>query len=172
MIVLELVTPQNAMSYKAVRLQALQDTPSAFGSTYAKEAQYSDAEWIERASQLSGERATVYLALAAGAPCGLAGGYFDRDTASQANLFSMWVAGSHRRLNVGRRLVDAITAWADSRHASALYLMVTSDNEPAIAFYQSLGFSMTGRTEPYPNDPALIEYEMSRPLAGATAGSP
>ena len=84
----------------------------------------------------------------------------------------MWVAGSHRRLNVGRRLVDAITAWADSRHANALYLMATSDNEPAIAFYQSLGFAMTGRTEPYPNDPALIEYEMSRPLAGATAGSP
>ena len=41
MISLESVTPQNAMTYKAVRLEALQDTPSAFSSTYAKESQYS-----------------------------------------------------------------------------------------------------------------------------------
>ena len=39
MISLESVTPQNAMTYKAVRLEALQDTPSAFSSTYAKESQ-------------------------------------------------------------------------------------------------------------------------------------
>ncbi len=67
-------------------------------------------------------------------------------------------------LALGRQLVDAIAAWADSRHASALYLLVTSNNEPAIAFYQNLGFTMTGHTEPYPNDPALIEHEMSRSL--------
>ena len=164
MISLESVTPQNAMTYKAVRLEALQDTPSAFSSTYAKESQYSDDRWVERASQLTGKQATVYLALNAGAPCGLAGGYFDRDKAPHANLSSMWVASSHRRLGVGRQLVDAIAAWADSRHASALYLLVTSNNEPAIAFYQNLGFTMTGHTEPYPNDPALIEHEMSRSL--------
>jgi len=33
-----------------------------------------------------------------------------------------------------------------------------------MAFYERLGFIRTGRTEPYPNDPALIEYEMSRPV--------
>jgi ribosomal protein S18 acetylase RimI-like enzyme len=40
-----------------------------------------------------------------------------------------------------------------------------SNNEPAILFYQRLGFARTGRTEPYPNDPALIEYEMSRAIS-------
>jgi ribosomal protein S18 acetylase RimI-like enzyme len=42
--------------------------------------------------------------------------------------------------------------------------MVTSDNAPALAFYQRLGFTLTGHTEPYPNDPALIEYQMSRSI--------
>jgi ribosomal protein S18 acetylase RimI-like enzyme len=42
--------------------------------------------------------------------------------------------------------------------------MVTCNNKAAIMFYQRLGFSLTGRTEPYPNDPALIEYEMSQPV--------
>jgi len=60
--------------------------------------------------------------------------------------------------------VNEIAGWARLRGAEALQLMVTSSNEPAMLFYQRLGFSRTGRTEPYPNDPALIEYEMSRPI--------
>jgi len=47
--------------------------------------------------------------------------------------------------------------------------MVTSSNHAAMEFYGRLGFSMTGRTEPYPNDPALMEYEMSRRV-GSTSG--
>jgi ribosomal protein S18 acetylase RimI-like enzyme len=43
--------------------------------------------------------------------------------------------------------------------------MVTSCNQDAVEFYMRIGFSMTGRTEPYPNDPALVEYEMSRQLS-------
>jgi ribosomal protein S18 acetylase RimI-like enzyme len=39
--------------------------------------------------------------------------------------------------------------------------MVTNSNQGAIAFYERQGFSLTGTTEPYPNDPSLIEYEMS-----------
>jgi ribosomal protein S18 acetylase RimI-like enzyme len=42
--------------------------------------------------------------------------------------------------------------------------MVTSANHAAIAFYQRLGFAMTGRTETYPNDPALFEHEMAKML--------
>jgi ribosomal protein S18 acetylase RimI-like enzyme len=43
--------------------------------------------------------------------------------------------------------------------------MVTSRNDAAMRFYERLGFKRTGRTEPYPDDPALVEYEMARPLA-------
>jgi ribosomal protein S18 acetylase RimI-like enzyme len=41
-----------------------------------------------------------------------------------------------------------------------LWLMVTSVNPGATRFYQRLGFCKTGKTEPYPNDPAIFEYEM------------
>jgi hypothetical protein len=34
----------------------------------------------------------------------------------------------------------------------------------ATLFYQHLGFVRTGHTKPYPNDPALVEYEMARSL--------
>ncbi|MDE0027727.1 MAG: hypothetical protein OXP69_25215 [Spirochaetaceae bacterium] len=42
--------------------------------------------------------------------------------------------------------------------------MVTSNNDTAVTFYRSLGFSFTGATEPCPNDPDLFEREMSRPI--------
>lgn len=44
MITIEPITPQTALTFKAARLRALQDTPSAFGSTYAKESQLTDAD--------------------------------------------------------------------------------------------------------------------------------
>jgi ribosomal protein S18 acetylase RimI-like enzyme len=42
--------------------------------------------------------------------------------------------------------------------------MVTSVNDSAIRFYERLGFARTGRSEPYPNDPSITEYEMSRAI--------
>jgi putative acetyltransferase len=81
----------------------------------------------------------------------------------------MWVAPTHRRRSVGKGLVEAIATWAQSQNATSLCLMVTSNNESAMAFYQRLGFARTGRTEPYPNDPALIEYEMCRSLRAGGA---
>jgi ribosomal protein S18 acetylase RimI-like enzyme len=57
-------------------------------------------------------------------------------------------------------LVEAACDWARKKEARAIYLMVTSNNETASAFYKRLGFKETGHSEPYPNDPTLIEYEM------------
>jgi ribosomal protein S18 acetylase RimI-like enzyme len=162
MIALELITPQNALIFKAVRLRALQDTPSAFGSTYAKESQLTEADWIKRAIQWNGERGAGFLAIDSGAACGIAGSFLDQDDATRAPLISMWTAPTHRQRGVGRLLVSELFGWARRRAVHTLQLMVVSNNEPAILFYQRLGFTRTGRTEPYPNDPALIEYEMSR----------
>jgi ribosomal protein S18 acetylase RimI-like enzyme len=70
----------------------------------------------------------------------------------------------YRKRGVGRLFVNEVLKWARGRKARVLLLMVTSINEPAIRFYERLGFTRTGRTQPYPNDPAVIEYEMSRPV--------
>jgi len=163
--ILHQMTPQMALPYKAVRLRALQDTPSAFGSTYLTESLFTDEEWNVRARNLDRKRAVGYLAFDKDAYWGIAVCFLDEVNPLEAHLVSMWVAPEYRRQGVGKLLVEAIADWASGRGAQTLELMVTSGNHAAIEFYGRIGFSMTGRIEPYPNDPAMIEYEMVRALS-------
>lgn len=165
MVTLEPVTPALAATYRDTRLRALRDAPTAFVSTYAKEAAFTDDEWRARAALWDGERSVAYLAMDGPDACGLAGGYFDTDDPTRASLVSMWVAPEYRVHGVGRVLVEAVIAWARQRGVRRLYLMVTSINDRAIAFYERLGFVRTGHTEPYENDPAIDDVEMVREIA-------
>ena len=158
------ITPQLTAEYKAVRLRALKDSPASFGSTYARESQFTEDEWNARTANLDGNKAVGYLAVSDKSYAGLAVSFLDESDGSIAYLYSMWVAPGQRRSGVGKQLVSAIERWAANHGARTLQLMVTNINHSAIAFYEQLGFTKTGRTEPYPNDPALFEHEMVKPL--------
>ncbi len=164
MLALERIAPSNALDFKTARLWALKDSPSAFGSTFAKESQLSDADWLKRATDWSSDRAVGYLAMDSGGVCGIAAAFLDESDPLKAHLVSMWVAPTHRRSGIGKMLIDGTCTWARGRGVHSLQLMVTSNNSAAIEFYKRNGFEMTGNTERYLNDPALIEYEMSRPI--------
>jgi ribosomal protein S18 acetylase RimI-like enzyme len=164
LIAIKPITTLNAFVFKAVRLRALEDAPHAFSATYAKESQFADSEWIARAAGMNGERGIGFLAMDGEIACGLVGSFLDQSDPARAHLISMWTAPTHRQQGVGRRLVEEVCKWAHSRKVRTLLLMVTSNNESAMRFYERLAFTRTGRTEPYPNDPAVTEYEMSRPM--------
>jgi len=160
MIRIDPITPANTHLFRQIRLRALQESPTAFCSTYARESAFDDGEWTRRVERWGGEQGIGFLAMDADQPCGVAGGLVQ--PGNQAQLVSMWTAPEYRRQRVGRLLVEAVAAWAADHGFHLLTLMVTSKNEPAIRFYESLGFSRTGSSEPYPNDPALTEWEMAR----------
>jgi ribosomal-protein-alanine N-acetyltransferase len=61
-----------------------------------------------------------------------------------AELESVAVDGSVRRLGVGRALCEAVVAWCRGRGAEALELEVRAGSDGAIALYASLGFTATG----------------------------
>jgi GNAT superfamily N-acetyltransferase len=156
------ISQQNVEAFKRVRLEALRDSPTAFGSTYAAESQFTDAQWIKRAANLSGKKGAGFLAMEDAVPCGIIGALFDEQQPEKAQIVSMWVAPAWRRTGLGRLLIDAIRSWARSRGVHRLNLMVTSCNQGAVEFYRRCGFAMTGNTEPYPNDSSLFEYEMAQ----------
>lgn len=161
---IEPINRRNALAFKVARLRALQDAPTAFGSTYAAESRWTDQEWLQRADRWSRDRSVAFLALDSKLPCGIVGSFLDREEPSHAVLVSMWVAPSHRRSGVGRALVCAVVDWARTKDARVIHLTVTCNNDTAITFYRSLGFSFTGATEPYPNDAELFEQEMRRAI--------
>lgn len=164
MITIEPVSSRLVRDFRKVRLSALQDTPLAFGSTFSEESRLSDEDWLNRVSTWNSDRTVCYIAMDEGAPCGIIAGKCDEHVPQRAYVLSMWVAPTHRRTGLGTRLVNAVQLWAHNLEVHELCLMVTNRNSTAINFYEECGFTFTGRTEPYPNDPALFEYEMVKSL--------
>ncbi|MBV8631870.1 MAG: GNAT family N-acetyltransferase [Silvibacterium sp.] len=156
------INEQNVPAFKTIRLQALRDSPTAFGSTYACESQFDEAEWQKRAANLSGDRGIGFIAVDNDSPFGIIGAFPDECDARTAQIVSMWVAPTHRRSGWGSVLIDAVRSWAQAREIRTLRLTVTSCNYGAMEFYRQNGFAMTGKIFPYPNDPSIIEYEMAQ----------
>lgn len=135
--------------YKNLRLAALAESPEAFGSTFTREVQLTDAEWaIRLASQ--GNAASNYPIVAelADQPIGLAWGRIEAAQPALAHLYQVWVHPDYRRLGAGQQLVEAVIAWAVSQHAQTLELGVTCGDTPAMRLYRRAGFEPVGQPEP------------------------
>jgi ribosomal protein S18 acetylase RimI-like enzyme len=157
--------PEEWKRYRATRLAALADSPSAFGSSLAAERERPEAFWRERLAQSgTGGGATFGVIDAEGEWHGLAGVFADPEDRAAASLVSMWVHPRARGQGLGRRMIEAAAAWTTQRGIGELRLWVTQTNEPAIALYRSCGFEPTGERQPLPSDPSLIEFEMRRAL--------
>ncbi len=161
------IRPTEGEQLRAIRLQAIADSPSAFGSTLAETEALSAMAWEEFAARnAAGNKAVMFVAEDDGAWVGLAGGMLDpHASVKSVTLFSMWVAPSHRRKGFGRELVGRVTAWSRARGAERIALWVTQSNDAAIELYASCGFQATEETKPLPSNPTLLEQEMVQELA-------
>lgn len=130
---------------RKIRLRALADTPDSFGAILATEENFSDQVWQDR---LKSEVAVTFVASSnTGDDIGLitTAPYDD-----QAGLYSMWVAPEARKQGVAGLLVDAVIESVTARGFQKLLLDVGDDNQAAIAFYASKGFTPTGVTGTLP----------------------
>lgn len=125
---------------RAIRLEALADTPEAYGLTYAETAEWTDDQWLEVAG-----RWTFFLAEDGSGVVGMATGGDHDAHPGTSWLYGMYVAPRARGTGVAEELVDAVSAWARSRGADALYLHVTDLVPRAQAFYRRAGFAPTGQ---------------------------
>ena len=167
-IAIEPIGPENAASLKQVRLAALAEAPTAFGSALADEARLTDDDWQRRAEHCSSPTSAGWLAMEGARACGIVRGEIDEED-PDVWVESMWVDPAHRRAGIGRMLVEQVLDWARRRGVRGAKLEVTSDNEPAIRLYESLGFRMTGQARTHPRFAGLQECQMWRPLEPASA---
>jgi GNAT superfamily N-acetyltransferase len=152
------VTSDEWAVLRDIRLEALSLAPDAFGSTYAREAAFTEQDWRRRISDRSITLFGYSGVPGDAVPAGLAGVFVDE---GDADLVSMYVRPSGRGTGVGVALIDAAAAWARDQGHGALCLWVTESNQPALRLYERYGFTPTGDHQPLPSNPSLSELRMS-----------
>lgn len=162
MITIRRIEPDEGMRLRAIRLEALAESPSAFGSTFAETLQRPPEYWARRAmDNAAGEGSVLFVAENRDSWCGLAGAYLDESDPTSADLISMWVRPQDRGTGLGRRLVEAVVEWARHRGLARVALWVTAGNASAIGLYERCGFTPTGETQPHPWDASSLEQRMT-----------
>jgi GNAT superfamily N-acetyltransferase len=150
---------RDASKLRSIRLEALADTPDAYGETYAECAAWDDEVWTRKAEEWN-----FYLAEINGRVVGMARGESHNTRSDIRFLFAMYVAPSARGTDVARRLVDAVSAWARVQGVNSLYLYVSNAVPRARAFYAKVGFVATGSSLSMHRDESLVCDEMCRDL--------
>lgn len=153
--------PEEWPAYRAIRLRALADAPTAFGSTLAAEEALAPESWSTRLarSAVSGIDHALVAELD-GQPVGLAWAKVDASDPLLVNLFQMWVAPEARGQGVAGALLDETVRWAGARGARAMQLGVNCSNAGALRLYERAGFVDAGVLEPMRPGSDQIEQRM------------
>lgn len=135
----------DAPAYQALRLHALQESPTAFGSSYEEER---DTPIDVIATRLApGSERHVFGAFVEAQLVGLAGLVRESGLKARHSGFirAMYVTPSHRGKGIARQLLTEALAVARSMPGLVqVTLSVTAGNASAIALYQSFGFETYG----------------------------
>ncbi|NNN08318.1 MAG: GNAT family N-acetyltransferase [Acidimicrobiaceae bacterium] len=151
---------RDASALRAIRLEALRDSPDAYGETYAECEAWDEQTWALKAQEWN-----FYLAESDGQVVGMARGESHDDHLEMRFLFAMYVSPSARGTDAARLLVDAVSAWASAQGVTTLYLYVSIAVPRARAFYSKVDFVATGSSLSMHRDEALVCDEMGRDLA-------
>ncbi len=132
--------PDDAADFRTLRLQALQDTPWAYGSSYQ--------DWAEAPLQRFAERLqdSYVIGAFAGPLVGVAA--YDREPGGHARhrgwITAVYVRPDQRGGGTARTMLAALIAEARRDGLLQLELQVATDNDPAIRCYLALGFQPHG----------------------------
>jgi len=148
-------------TYKFLRLTSLKDSPDSFGSTFEREAEFSEDEWKARINTTEGPiHALPLFVELKGKPVGLVWGLVHTLELNSGHIYQMWVSPDHRGLGIGRALLIRIISWAKELQLSSLLLAVTTSNTAAVTLYESFGFIPSGETESLREDSVLVTQTM------------
>jgi GNAT superfamily N-acetyltransferase len=159
------ITPYDWGISRALRLEALADSPIAFEETLEAAQAKDDGSWQARAARgAEGGDCFQVLALADGRAVASSVCFLED---GEAWLAGVYVSPAFRGAGLLGRLVEQCAGWARERGSTRLLLEVHEANPRARAAYARLGFVPTGETRPYPLEAGGCELTMALPLVRA-----
>jgi GNAT superfamily N-acetyltransferase len=143
--------------YRSLRLAALAEAPSAFGSRLAEERDRTDAEWRDRL-----RHRVQFVAWEKDRPIATVGCLVEAGGVME--LVSMWVTPPERGTGVPDLLIESVVAEASNQGCETIVAWVSDGNEPAERVYMRHGFVRTGLSQLVDADLPMrgAEFEMRK----------
>jgi RimJ/RimL family protein N-acetyltransferase len=145
------LTSRDAAEFQALRLRGLQEAPAAFSSSYEEECELP-LDTVVGARLDDQALGVVFGAFVRDRLVGVMGVRRERHRklAHRAMLWGVYVAPEGRGHGVARAIGDAALDYARTRLAARqIVLGVATQNAPAIALYEKLGFESFGIEKNY-----------------------
>ena len=151
-ITIRKLTIKDIELYKSIRLEALENAPTNFGSSHTEEAAFKSSMWENRLSK----NTTITL------------GAFDQDKIVGltvlvmsprykmkhiAHINSVYVKPEYRGNNIASNILSIALKELIKHHIERVNLSVVSDNTSAITLYEKHGFITYGL------EPQTIKYK-------------
>ena len=146
-VIIRLGEASDAPGYRDLRLEALREHPTAFGSDYETYRAKPMAHWVERLCfEKPGDGVVLYFAVAGETLIGMCG--ISHTAAPKGRhssyLVSMYVRPGWRGQRIAEQLIEACLGWARDYGITIVKLGVAVTNTPAIRCYARCGFQVYG----------------------------
>jgi ribosomal protein S18 acetylase RimI-like enzyme len=145
-MIIRKLQPEDAHSFRQLRLKALRDHPDAFGASY-EDWRDLPIESVKERLESSDSRFILAAFTDNGELAGMVG--FSRETSRKTRhkgvVWGMYVDSAYRGQGIGRRLLAELIRLAESLpEIEQLHLAVVHSNVPARRLYESFGFVTFG----------------------------
>ena len=135
--------------YKALRLEALKNEPSSFGSSYEDNLKSPDDLWREQLQKShNGEGGVMFFAKKGDKLVGMIGAFWqDKEkTRHIGNIFGVYVSSDYRGKGIGKQLMEVILNYLDAMpQIEKIKLGVVTRQIPALKMYEKYGFKHIGK---------------------------
>jgi ribosomal protein S18 acetylase RimI-like enzyme len=154
--------------YKKLRLQALQEAPQAFASTYQSASEKPDVEWQQSLERyLEGKTNWMVFAEKNHQLVGMVGAFQTSDDENQhsAHIIAMYVAPEERGRGIATKLLSYLLTKLKIVGLEKVTLEANTGQKAAVELYKSLDFKILAEhTEVRENDTEFKVYTMEKQL--------
>ena len=135
----------DAWNFRDLRLEALQDSPTAFSMDYQRSFNYPAKHWEDALAMDDNESAIFFAEHERHliAMTGIARGRSPK-TRHGADIWGVYVSASWRGWHIAETLIRSGINWARAREIVILRLAVVATNKSAIRCYERCGFTTYG----------------------------